>query len=416
MVPAQQGDDFFGNVDFAVAANGETWKNFEGGFQYYKNPIVEDIYPRSGPAQGIGVIDFYGSGFRADFPNAELGCKIGNSVGTAVYVSENKMRCVVEDIETVAEGERLSAQAALNSYSWSEVNDDLGNTGYTFFVPYSITQIFPASGPSSGGTDVIVEGKGFIESDSDTDIPRCRFGTPANYVIVEADILSYNRLACRTPEGIEVSKHAVMPDDIPFSVALNGDSYEPWTQTSHKFRFYQQPIISRIEPEKVSVGSIEQITVSIDLDPDMPYNTFFEPMPVRRVSSDDSDEDEGAYMATMGAIKQLRCSFGRFGETEAVYINETTIKCATPSISDDPSDIYAEEVKFSVTMNGMTFAADDSDGVKPFVFEGTGEPMSMLPVVLLILAIGALIAVSIVYVQRWMTRRSMAQNYDDQPR
>lgn len=32
MPAAQQGDDFFGNVEFAVAANGETWKYFEGGF------------------------------------------------------------------------------------------------------------------------------------------------------------------------------------------------------------------------------------------------------------------------------------------------------------------------------------------------------------------------------------------------
>ena len=70
MPPAEQGEDFFGNVEFAVAANGETWKIFEGGFQYYKNPVVEDIYPRSGPAQGIGIINFYGRGFRSDFPLA----------------------------------------------------------------------------------------------------------------------------------------------------------------------------------------------------------------------------------------------------------------------------------------------------------------------------------------------------------
>ena len=67
---------------------------------------------------------------------------------------------------------RLTAQAALNSYSWSELNDDLGDTGETFFVPYSITQIFPQSGPSRGGTDVIIEGRGFVESESGTDQPR----------------------------------------------------------------------------------------------------------------------------------------------------------------------------------------------------------------------------------------------------
>jgi len=31
----------------------------------------------------------------------------------------------------------------MNSYSWSEPNDDLGDTGYTFFVPYSVSSIFP---------------------------------------------------------------------------------------------------------------------------------------------------------------------------------------------------------------------------------------------------------------------------------
>ena len=56
-----------------------------------------------------------------------------------MLISDTQIRCVVEDIETVPEGERLAAQAALNSYSWSQVNDDEGETGSTFFVPYSIS-------------------------------------------------------------------------------------------------------------------------------------------------------------------------------------------------------------------------------------------------------------------------------------
>mmetsp|Transcript_13740 Transcript_13740/g.17354 ORF Transcript_13740/g.17354 Transcript_13740/m.17354 type:complete len:219 (-) Transcript_13740:690-1346(-) len=218
MPAAQQGPDFFGNIEFAVAANGETWRFFDGGFQYYKNPIVEDIYPKTGPAQGIGIINFYGSGFRSDFPLANLGCKIGNSVGTAVLISDTQLRCVIEDIETVAEGERLSAQAALNSYSWSIADED-SDVGDTFYVPYSVSSIYPMSGPGTGGTDVIITGRGFIEGDNES--PRCRFGTPANYVIVEADILSYNRMACRTPEGVVSQKPALWPADVPFAVALN---------------------------------------------------------------------------------------------------------------------------------------------------------------------------------------------------
>lgn len=45
----------------------------------------------------------------------------------------------MEDIETVAEGEKLTAQAALNGYSWSAVNDNEVGEGDTFFVPYSVS-------------------------------------------------------------------------------------------------------------------------------------------------------------------------------------------------------------------------------------------------------------------------------------
>lgn len=109
MPKAQGGDSYFGNVDLAVSPNGRDWHNFEGGFQYYEQPTVEDIFPKNGPAHGIGIVNFYGSNFRADSPLLELGCKIGKSTGQAVFVNKNQIRCVVEDIETVPEGEKLTA-------------------------------------------------------------------------------------------------------------------------------------------------------------------------------------------------------------------------------------------------------------------------------------------------------------------
>ena len=181
-------------------------------------------------------------------------------------------------METVPEGERLPAQAALNSYSWS-VADEESEVGDTFYVPYSVSSIYPMSGPSTGGTDVIITGRGFMEGENEN--PRCRFGTPANYVIVEADILSYNRMVCRTPEGVVAQKPAIWPADVPFAVALNSDAYEPWPQRSHKFRFYRQPQISRVMPEKVAVGNMQEVLVQIDENPEDPENVFFEPMPVR---------------------------------------------------------------------------------------------------------------------------------------
>lgn len=99
-------------------------------------------------------------------------------------------------MESVPEGQRLPASVALNGYSWTKVTDD------TSFVPYSVNAIFPTSGPSVGGSDVIVLGSGFSKDGENT--PRCRFGTPSNFAIVEAVILSYNKLSCTAPAAFQV--------------------------------------------------------------------------------------------------------------------------------------------------------------------------------------------------------------------
>ena len=129
---------------------------------------------------------------------------------------------------------------------------------------------------------MLIQGRGFIEGG--VNLPRCRFGTPANYIIVEADIMSYNRMVCRTPEGLKTHDFTQWPADVPFAVALTPDSFEPWTQTSHKFRFYKQPSITKIEPELVEVGRITEVMVAIERDesdtsPESQENVFFEPIP-----------------------------------------------------------------------------------------------------------------------------------------
>jgi len=69
--------------------------------------------------------------------------------------------------------------------------------------------------------------------------PRCRFGTPAAYSISPAEILSYNRLACRAPESIPGSPTASLPRDVPFSVALSGDEFAPWTASTIRAVYYE---------------------------------------------------------------------------------------------------------------------------------------------------------------------------------
>ena len=148
------------------------------------------MYPHIGPSEGKGIIYFYGKNFRDDFELADVGCQIGDAVGKGKVINSGAaVKCVIEDISLVDEGQSLPATLALNSYSWIESNQT--------FVPYGVTAIYPNSGPILGNTDVLIIGKGFNEELADK--ARCRFGVNSNYAIVQAEVLSYDKLMCRSP-------------------------------------------------------------------------------------------------------------------------------------------------------------------------------------------------------------------------
>jgi hypothetical protein len=109
MPKSNYGDTWFGNVPFSVSPNTKDWHTFEGGFQYYPSPTVNYIDPQKGPNEGMGIINFYGADFRNDFSLINYGCKIGESYGSVEYVSSDKLKCVVYNMELTPEGELLPA-------------------------------------------------------------------------------------------------------------------------------------------------------------------------------------------------------------------------------------------------------------------------------------------------------------------
>jgi hypothetical protein len=77
-------------------------------------------------------------------------------------------------------------------------------------------------------------------------------------------------------------------------------------------------------------------------------------MPLSPVDSTNLiDEYEGEpQQLSSGGLSAIKCKFGRFGESTAVIINSTTIKCTTPPTDESPDSIYKETVTISVAMNG----------------------------------------------------------------
>ena len=97
-------------------------------------------------------------------------------------------------------------------------------------------------------------------------------------------------MACRAPSEFKLTPPSVYPQDLPFAVALTTDEYDPWTESSHKFRLYEQPILLRSDPSEVDVGTISEVFVYAD-----DSTEFFDPLPTIRTTQIDS---EGNALAT----------------------------------------------------------------------------------------------------------------------
>lgn len=78
-----------------------------------------------------------------------------------------------------------------------------------------------------------------------------------------------------------------------------------------------------------------------------------------------------------------------------MYVNKTTIKCVTPSVSDDPDSIWKETVRITVALNGQDFDEDNSE--VDFTFVGTGSTLVFWPYVIGTLLIGLLLVALIVF-------------------
>ena len=77
-------------------------------------------------------------------------------------------------------------------------------------------------------------------------------------------ILAFERLACKAPAAFTLTPPDAFPIDVPFSIALTNDEYDPWTESSHKFRIYENPMLVKCDPCEVEVGTITEVLVWAD--------------------------------------------------------------------------------------------------------------------------------------------------------
>lgn len=86
-----------------------------------------------------------------------------------------------------------------------------------------------------GYTDIFVTGKGFIQG---SDYAKCRFGVDGSYHTVDAEVLDYTKLVCRSPPANFNYAPSTDYISVPFSISFGDPENKPWTQDLHRFRFY----------------------------------------------------------------------------------------------------------------------------------------------------------------------------------
>jgi hypothetical protein len=88
----------------------------------------------------------------------------------------------------------------------------------------------------------------------------------------------------------------------------------------------------------------------------------------------------------------VSCSFGDFGTSMGMYLNQTTMLCLSPHISGTSDDYSSETVTVSIAMNGQDFMEERSNAQVTFIGSGTSAGffhfvIGALLIALLILAL-----------------------------
>ena len=353
-MPAKDG--YIGYVDMGLTLNGIDSNDYKDGFYYYEQPIVDSVYPTTAPSKGEAKIVVHGKKFRDDFRGSNLGCKVNEYYGKGILKSSEEMECIFEKLpqapneytkkdDNTKVKTSFPLQIALNNVSFSEPNDR------TRIIPYSVNEILPSSGPIQGGTLITVKGSGF---NPDKNI-RCRFGVPGYFAITEATYVDYNTLTCLSPSNYQLPPRGMLPFSVPFGVAMEDDEYNPFTETSHFFSFYSPPEVISLSEKEVKTNQVIPLMLKASKEKDKTFTTPSATVHEEEyviLNNNGSDKLKSSKVSVK--YQPILCRFGRFGVTEAEYLNRTNIRCNTPKIEDD-SDIGYEEIDVDVGENGVDF-------------------------------------------------------------
>ena len=284
-----------GDIFVEISNNRQQFSSTRRVFTVYPNSEVFSIYPPTGRALGGTSLSVSGKGF-LHLPT--LQCVFNNSKrSSAMYVNTSLVKCI-----TPPEDTRLGGGVSVHV---SNNGEDLTQSSalFAYINAFEIQSIEPTSGPTLGGTLITIFGQNFVN----TTTLYCQFG----YTKVIATYVSSDKIKC-------VSPIANSTDIVSLKIVYNTGS--EFLLVPHKFKYYLPEIIYSISPSSVSAELNKTVYVFV------------------------TGEN---FMNT----PSLRCKLQGHAPTPAVWVSQSSIRCAL----ETNSRIKPGEYKLLVSNNGVDY-------------------------------------------------------------
>jgi hypothetical protein len=289
-------------VPVEIALNGQQFETSEAHFYFLSEPHLRSVSPTAGPGDGGTLI-----ALRATNPAALAQTEHVKCIFTNVGIIEIEgtwdgalevLRCSTPP-STFAGPMTISASTQIAGH---RLSSGMGVI-FTYHPPFEFIQMTPASGPTAGGTVVVVAGRVLTSAFGPV---LCRIG---NHVLPATMELRRQSLRCRTP--------ALSVQSAQVEISLNGQQYQGDLRGS--FLFYSPPAILSVVPASGTAHGSTPVTIS------------------------------GTGFLSSLRVVEL-CRWGN-ATTNVTFVNETHIICLTPAAAPGLAQL-------EVAINGQQYTAD----------------------------------------------------------
>tara|TARA_B110000208_G_scaffold188726_1_gene248922 strand:+ start:355 stop:3567 length:3213 start_codon:yes stop_codon:yes gene_type:complete len=361
-------------------------------YTFHASPSVTSINPTHGPERGMTLVTVIGHHF---VNSPSLGCAFG-TVRTQVqkYVSKNEVVCYAPGSSgSVRIGRPGSVEIEITNNNQTYTTNAVR---YTYDATALVSVLSPSSGPSSGGTRVILYGYGFRDYKStlgckfgdvnvvghfisDTEIECVTPAMPVQTVSVEMTLNGYDYTFSKVDYQYQPSIHItnIWPSMGPAYaggtvVTVRGYGFLESIHLTCRFGAHatsparyidSNTIVCRAPPSRPGLASFEVSNNLVDfsssnfryyyhtdvsvgwLRPDRALITGQRPVFVRGTN----------FMNTTS----LKCRFGNGGEVRAIFLKSTLVVCTAPSkvVGYGINATRLQRVNVDVSNNGLDYSA-----------------------------------------------------------